>query len=123
MPAVSRYFDHVQSSPPIRSSAIFFSDSYSIISFHFQNAPKLERNLDAGKKKDKSPKSETVAETAHKEKKEKRELQATSTPATIKKQGKVATEDDGEPVPSMIDLRVGRVVDGMLFFGSALSTP
>lgn len=28
-----------------------------------------------------------------------------------KKPGKASAEDDGEPVPSMIDLRVGRIVD------------
>ena len=131
MPAVTRFFDHIQSSLPIRSSAAFFSDSYSIILFSLQNAPKLERSLDASKKKDKSPKTitETVAETVptlyqHRDKgkkKERGELETTSTPATNKKQGKAAAEDDGDPVPSMIDLRVGRIVDSTLFFASILS--
>lgn len=129
MPAVTRYFDHIQSAPAVRSSATLFDDSYKIISFDLQHAPKSERNPDSGKKRDKALKTTAakqdgvVAETSSsadkqspKEKGKKKEKAEQATAASnavaTKKQGKAPAEDDGEPVPSMIDLRVGHIVDG-----------
>jgi len=91
----------------------------------------LERNPNAGKKV-KSIKttttqnSEAVAETpvrtsdkkTQKEKgkkKEKADAVPSSNAVATKKQGSTPADDDGEPVPSMIDLRVGRIVDGKAF--------
>jgi aminoacyl tRNA synthase complex-interacting multifunctional protein 1 len=134
IPAVTRYFDHVQSAPAIRSSAASLGDSYSVISFDLQDAPRLERNPEAGKKKDKSVKTtaaqhaETVAETyirtsADKQpqkekgkKKEKVDAATSSNAVATKKQGTAPTDDNGEPVPSMIDLRVGHIVDSKVCF-------
>jgi hypothetical protein len=86
--------------------------------------PKPERNPDAGKKKDKSVKTTTVhhavAETSVRDKqpqkekgkkKERGDAATSSNAVPTKKQGAVPAEDDGEPVPSMIDLRVGHIVD------------
>lgn len=131
IPSVTRYFDHVQSAPAIRSSAASLGDSYSIISFDLQDAPKLERNPEAGKKV-KSVKtttaqnSEAVAETSVRtsdkkpqkekgKKKEKADAVPSSNAVAAKKQGTAPADDDGEPVPSMIDLRVGRIVDSKAF--------
>jgi aminoacyl tRNA synthase complex-interacting multifunctional protein 1 len=134
IPSVTRYFDHIQSAPAIRSSAASFGDSYSIIPFNLQDAPKLERNPEAGKKV-KSVKtttttttqnSEAVAETSVRtsdkkpqkekgKKKEKADAAPSSNAVATKKQGTAPADDDGEPVPSMIDLRVGRIVDSKAF--------
>lgn len=111
-----------------------------MIPFDLENAPKLERKADPPKEKKKAPKAEAApaqaaasssaapapekkskkadkapaqpaqegaegAKTQKKEKKEKKPAEESS------KKGKPAAEDAGEPVPSMIDLRVGHIVD------------
>lgn len=105
--------------------------------------PKLERKADPPKKKDKASKAPASAEVSgaatpakrsatpagdaqdaaaqKKEKKEKKEKVKTAEGGNGKKAaggnggGKAAAaEDAGEPVPSMIDLRVGHIIDGML---------
>ncbi|KAJ7288347.1 hypothetical protein C8J57DRAFT_1430480 [Mycena rebaudengoi] len=114
-PSVTRYFDHIQSAPA-----------------------GAERKVEAPKKKEKAAAKEAenvaVAGTSKvaavaaeptavpgegkaqkKEKKEKKKDGAADEGG--KKKGaapaKAAAADDGEPVPSMIDLRVGRIVDIM----------
>ncbi|KAF5385638.1 hypothetical protein D9757_005447 [Collybiopsis confluens] len=133
-PSVTRYFDHIQSIPPVRSIANA-SSSFSVVNLDLTNAPKIERAADAPKKKEKKdattpePTSSTPATSAlpaanegkgqKKEKKEKKEKPAIAdTAKENKKEGKKAASgkstpapDEGEPVPSMIDLRVGHILD------------
>lgn len=129
-PSLTRYFDHIQASPPVRSSADTLTPSFNLVAFDFENAPKPERKAEPSKKKDK--KSAVEAEKAAAEepvaapstdkvpKKEKKEKKggAVATEETSKKKaaggGKAAPVDEGEPVPSMIDLRVGRIIDSRL---------
>ncbi|KAF7982906.1 hypothetical protein HWV62_25172 [Athelia sp. TMB] len=119
-PAVTRYFDHIQSAPSVRQSADILAPAFSMVEFDIENAPKPERKAEPPKKKEK--KVDQVAEAVvgaavaakdkvtavvtdakpGKEKKEKKK-DAAKAPA--------AAEDAGEPVPSMIDLRVGHIVD------------
>ena len=139
-PALTRYFDHLQSRPPVRESAASISPPFDLVSFDLENAPKIERKAEPPKKKDKKPGQNTQASQPaaavpaekagppasasdsvpekkdKKEKKEKKAKEAADGP--MKKKGANAgakaaePEDAGEPVPSMIDLRVGRIVDG-----------
>lgn len=135
-PALTRYFDHIQSSSPFRKSADSLS-AFPLISFDLENAPPLERSTEKPKKKEKAaakaateePSTDAQAASApavaedkdgkpqgvKKEKKAKKEG-APSADAGKKKAGggggKAAPVDEGEPVPSMIELRVGHIVDG-----------
>ncbi|KAF8133668.1 hypothetical protein EV363DRAFT_1430225 [Boletus edulis] len=129
-PATTRYFDHIQTLPSALSPA------FSTVPFDFESAPKMERKQEPPKKKEKAPKavdqtaagekSEVAAKSKEnasrppKEKKEKKEKEKKkdATPQDGGKKGKgdagggtASAEDTGEPVPSMIDLRVGRILD------------
>lgn len=140
---MTRYFDHIQCRPPIRASAESFGDTFKLLSFDLENAPKMERKTEPAKKKAKAPK-EAVPESAQssaiestkvstnsstpvpgegeggqkKDKKEKQKAVAAepgNRQGSSSKKGHVAkppAADEGEPVPSMIDLRVGHIVDG-----------
>ncbi|KAG1818433.1 uncharacterized protein BJ212DRAFT_1345513 [Suillus subaureus] len=121
-PAVTRYFDHIQTRP-----------SFSSVSFDLASAPPIERKVDAPKKKEKAAAvAEQVEPTAvapvskenkspedkPKEKKEKKKDAAAADNGGKKKEkastpagGKTVAEDAGEPVPSMIDMRIGHIVD------------
>ncbi|KAM6494163.1 hypothetical protein JOM56_010524 [Amanita muscaria] len=135
-PALTRYFDHIQSRPLVRESATAVTPPFEPVQFNFENAPKIERKVEAPKKKDKNTKPNagsaqpTPAETINaqtssvvdqaaerKEKKEKKPKEKEQADNSQKKKstnagGKAAQpEDAGEPVPSMIDLRVGHIVD------------
>ncbi|EKM51492.1 uncharacterized protein PHACADRAFT_149923 [Phanerochaete carnosa HHB-10118-sp] len=140
-PAVTRYFDHIQNRPLVREAATPFAPAFSLVPFDLENAPSIERKADPPKEKKKVPKAADQAESssaaapaekkskkkeaaqtvdesvnkdadaaAPKEKKEKKPAQESG-----KKGGNApkAAEDAGEPVPSMIDLRVGHIVDIM----------
>jgi len=137
---LTRYFNHIQSLPSVRSSADTLAPSFSIVQFDLENAPKAERKAEPSKKKDKKPaeaaeKLATPAPSASvtaapppagkAPKKEKKEKKKEDVEDARKKKansgGKAApAADEGEPVPSMIDLRVGHIVDGLLrlFFTS-----
>lgn len=136
-PALTRYFDHIQNRPAVRASAEKLSPAFSIVSFDLDNAPAQERKAEPPKKKEKKPVTEAVkekvveAKDAVKEKvaavsekvaqkKEKKE-KAEKKPAGEKEEGgkkkggpppkQAAAEDAGEPQPSMIDLRIGKIVE------------
>ncbi|KAF7288574.1 hypothetical protein HMN09_01386500 [Mycena chlorophos] len=122
-PSVTRYFDHVQSAVPVRTAADALS--FAQVTFELADAPRVERKVEPPKKKEKkvapavnasAPPAESTAPPAvesapapaaeakpKKEKKEKKEKGCAA----------AAAEDSGEPVPSMIDLRVGHIVDIM----------
>ena len=136
---MTRYFDHIQCRPPIRASAKSFGDAFKLLAFDVENAPKTERKAEPPKKKEKAPK-ETVsasaqnsaiestkeassssipsAEEPKKDRKEKHKAVAAAEPVNSKgssgnkKGNAVKPVVDDEPVPSMIDLRVGHIVDG-----------
>ena len=120
----------------MRDSATSISPPFELVSFDLENAPKIERKAEPPKKKEKKPEQNAQASQSaaavpaekeppvsapdnvpekkdKKEKKEKKPKEATDVSAKKKAGGKAAEpEDAGEPVPSMIDLRVGRIVDG-----------
>ncbi|KAH8104556.1 nucleic acid-binding protein [Cristinia sonorae] len=139
-PAITRYFDHIQNRASVRKTAESLSPAFSLVPFDLENAPKLERKADPPKEKKKPavPAAEGAAAPAKKEKKDKKDKEAAAVsveatevkeeaaPAAGKAQKKEkkekekkpaaekkapAAEDAGEPVPSMIDLRVGKIVD------------
>jgi aminoacyl tRNA synthase complex-interacting multifunctional protein 1 len=140
-PALTRYFDRTQSHAEVRKVAETLSPNFSLVSFDLKNAPKIDRNAQPAKKKEKSTnQAEVTAEPSDKQ------GEPTPTPAPSasktdlsetkdKKRGKkdkakqhgaenneggtsgknakvAAVDDSGDPVPSMIDLRVGHIVDG-----------
>ena len=137
---MTRYFDHIQCRPPIRASAESFGDSFKLLAFDLENAPKMERKTEPPKKKERASK-ETVSASAQdsaiestkeasnsstsfsiegkepkKDRKDKHKAVATepvnSKGSSNKKGNPAKPLADDEPVPSMIDLRVGHIVDG-----------
>ncbi|KAG1906416.1 uncharacterized protein F5891DRAFT_1181828 [Suillus fuscotomentosus] len=103
-PAVTRYFDHIQTRPSVLAAASALSPPFSLVSFDFSSAPPIERKVDAPKKKEKAA---AVAEQAERTPVAAREKEKASAPAG----SKAVAEDAGEPVPSMIDMRIGHIVD------------
>lgn len=144
-PSITRYFDHIQNQEPIRTAVEPFAPVFGVVYFDFDNAPALERQTEPPKKKEKKPtpapsstpvapaaeteevKSQAQEKETKKEKKEKKQDAGKQEDGKKNKGGKVApvAEDAGEPVPSMIDLRVGHIVDGGSFsshvMGGAIS--
>ena len=126
----------------MQTAAQALSPAFSVVPFDFESAPKIERKQEATKK-EKAPKTvdkpatgENIVVAAksretrpreppkEKEKKEKKRDAATAGAEEGGKMskggasGKAPPEDAGEPVPSMIDLRVGHIVDGMYLWPS-----
>ncbi|OCH91862.1 nucleic acid-binding protein [Obba rivulosa] len=139
-PAVTRYFDHIQHRPAVRAAAAPLAPAFSIVALDLANTPALERKADPPKEKKKkaeaagpaepAPKKEKgkaaaevkqakeeTGEKAQKKEKKEKEKKAEAAEGGKKKEkaaggGKPAAEEAaGEPVPSMIDLRVGHIVD------------
>ena len=124
----------------MRTHAEQFTPAFSLIKLHLENAPKVERKAEPPKKKEKKEKIPAPVEAvkekpveaatsvkskaeglvdgsaSKKDKKGKKEVTAKSEESGKKKapagQKPAAAEDAGEPVPSMIDLRVGHIIDG-----------
>ncbi|KAJ7250881.1 hypothetical protein B0H12DRAFT_1019064 [Mycena haematopus] len=141
-PSVTRYFDHIQTRAPVRTAADALAPALAPVAFDFTDAPRVERVVEAPKKKDKAAKAPEVQEAGtskaaappadavapaegkaqkkeKKEKEKKKDATAAGDEAGGKKKGAApakaaaAAADDGEPVPSMIELRVGHIVDIM----------
>ncbi|THH27988.1 hypothetical protein EUX98_g6201 [Antrodiella citrinella] len=138
-PAVTRYFDHIQNRPSVRKAAESLASAFSLVPFDLEGAPKLERKTDPPKEKKKpAPPAEGAAPKAASAKKEKKEAPAAQAQAETAKSEEAGTSgkaqkkekkekkpaandggnkkaaepaDAGEPVPSMIDLRVGKIID------------
>jgi len=132
-PALTRYFDHIQTTPSVRKSAESLAPAFSLVLFDLDNAPKPERKAEAPKKKEKKidnpadtsvttakDKEKTTAGAvegktdgkAPKEKKEKKkDAGGDGKKVDVSKKVAPSAEDAGEPVPSMIDLRVGHIID------------
>lgn len=125
----------MQNRPAIRASAEKLSPAFSLVTFDLDNAPAQERKAEPPKKKEKKSVAEAVKEkvsevkdavkekaiaasdkaTPKKEKKEKKPT-AGANEERGKKKGEsppkqAAAEDAGEPQPSMIDLRIGKIVE------------
>ncbi|KAF8073600.1 hypothetical protein FPV67DRAFT_1620837 [Lyophyllum atratum] len=129
LPTLTRFFDHIQSLPAVRTSADTLSPSFDLVAFDLEDAPKPERKAEPVKKKEKKPAAaeaekaavETPAAAAPSEKAPKKEKKEKNKGAAAEDSGKkkaagggkAPAADEGEPVPSMIDLRVGRIVDIM----------
>jgi hypothetical protein len=114
----------------VRTSAEALAPAFNFVPLDFSAAPRIERKALDTKKKEKPPKStENSAlqapaankaegsETKPVKKKEKQDPVAGK--GEKKKKGAekpkatpVATEDAGSSIPSMIDLRVGHIVEG-----------
>ncbi|KAK0201895.1 hypothetical protein DFS33DRAFT_1030352 [Desarmillaria ectypa] len=127
-PALTRYFDHIQSSSPVRKAADPLS-IFPLVAFDFTNTPKIDRTAEPPKKKLKASSTPTqapsppaeksskeaspAAEGKPQQKKEKKEKKKdiVTQDSGKKKAGKAPAADEGEPVPSMIDLRVGHIID------------
>ena len=148
---MTRYFDHIQHRPAVRTSAAALAPAFALVPIDVDGAPTLERKAEAPReKKAKGPKalatptssgvatpaSESGAATPAKPQKVKKQPSeakdaesGASTPGgkAQKKEkkekkpaeegkkggnGKAAADDAGEPVPSMVDLRVGHIVQG-----------
>lgn len=140
-PAVTRYFDHIQTRPSVRKSAEALAPAFSLVTIDLEGAPKAERKAEPPKEKKKKaaatptesgastpaskqrkaqPATETAkatesgASAGKAQKKEKKEKK----PAEESKKGNRAPAGDaGEPVPSMIDLRVGHIVQSEHEYG------
>ncbi|KAF8645265.1 hypothetical protein AX16_008089 [Volvariella volvacea WC 439] len=132
-PALTRYFDHIQSIQSVREVADKLSAPFPLLPFPLDEAPKLERKVEPPKKKEKAkpvaaegsqaPAAATSAPTekveaaaaggekAQKKEKKEKKKDASEEGKQKKTPVKAAAADDGEPVPSMIDLRVGHIVD------------
>src|ERR1700683_5431408 len=127
----------MQTSPSVRKTADSLTPAFAVVLFDLDNAPKPKRTAEPPKKKDKkadNPADATVTAakdkgkaiasavegkndaTAPKETKEKKKDAGAVHGKKAAGSGKAAAsaEDVGEPVPSMIDLRVGHIVDGQL---------
>ena len=137
---MTRYFDHIQCRPHIRSFAESFGDSFRLLAFDIENAPKTERKTEPPKKKERASKEAVLASAKGSAIESTKEASNTSTPSveepkkdrkdkhkaavaeaaepvnskgSSNKKGNAAKPPaDDEPAPSMIDLRVGHIVDG-----------
>ncbi|KIJ54689.1 hypothetical protein M422DRAFT_24595 [Sphaerobolus stellatus SS14] len=132
-PSLTRFFDYIQTRPQIRAAADSLDPPLSIVSIDVDHAPKPVRNAEPAKKKEKATKAGEVAADAaavkeekpaaaapaqqkegKKEKKDKEAKPKKEAAEGGKKGGKAAAPAAAEPsvpVPSMIDLRVGHIVD------------
>ncbi|KAL1748557.1 hypothetical protein HDZ31DRAFT_29356 [Schizophyllum fasciatum] len=132
VPAVTRHFDHIQHLPPVRAAAEPLAPAFAVVPFDIDNAPPQERVQEAPKKKEKKKAADAAPAAAaktteaadkpaaadkapKKEKKEKKpKAEAPGQPTekkTKEKKAAPAPEEPAEPAPSMIDLRVGRIVE------------
>ena len=129
-PALTRYFDHIQNRPAVRASAEKLSPAFSLVTFDLDNAPVQERKAEPPKKKEKKPVAEAVKEKVSEVKDTVKEKVAvalkkekTGKKPAVSANGEggkkksesppkqAAAEDVGEPQPSMIDLRVGKIAE------------
>ncbi|KAF8526237.1 nucleic acid-binding protein [Hysterangium stoloniferum] len=135
-PSVTRYFDHIQTRPAVRAAADSVTPPYSLVSIDVENAPKPVRIVAPSKKAPKAPVADAAAAPAttakeestatatvtapgkkerKKEPKEKKAEAAAIDAGGKKGSGRGApapvANEPSVPIPSMIDLRVGHIVD------------
>ncbi|KAH9179239.1 nucleic acid-binding protein [Lactarius sanguifluus] len=136
-PSLSRYFDHIQSRPSVRKSAEALSPAFDLVRLDFSTAPPIARKALEAKKKEKpsKPAEKDLAPTSTPAAIESGVVKKAGGPegkppktkekkqgAAVEKDGKktaadngkatpAVAEDAGPPIPSMIDLRVGHIID------------
>lgn len=127
---MTRYFDHIQSQAVVRQAAEKLAPDFAPVAFDFDSAPKPERKAEPSKKKKKADpvaaedtpvqtkeaaaveaSSSAPPEQGKQQKKEKKEKKKDAGSESAKKGAAAEPADAGEPVPSMIDLRVGHIVE------------
>jgi aminoacyl tRNA synthase complex-interacting multifunctional protein 1 len=113
----------------VRKSAEALAPAFDLLPLDFSTAPRIERKALDTKKKEKPLKSTEnsalpapaankteSSETKPVKKKEKQDAASgkdeNKKAAEKSKATSAATEDAGSPIPSMIDLRVGHIVEG-----------
>jgi aminoacyl tRNA synthase complex-interacting multifunctional protein 1 len=116
----------------VRKSAEAVAPAFDLVTLDFSTAPPIERKALETKKKEKLPKAtensasptpaanraerSEASEAKPAKKKEKRDAVAgkdeKKKAADGPKTTSAANEDAGSPIPSMIDLRVGHIVEG-----------
>lgn len=113
----------------MRKSAEAVAPAFDLVPLDFSNAPPVERKPLETKKKEKLPKSTensasavpaaNKAERSEVKAPKKKEKQNAAVGKDEKKKAadspkatSAAAEDAGSPIPSMIDLRVGHIVEG-----------
>ncbi|KAL9711076.1 G4 quadruplex nucleic acid binding protein [Leucoagaricus gongylophorus] len=138
IPCVSRYLDHIQNQESIRIGAAPFAPAFEFIRFDFEDAPAIERRREKREKRIvDTPSLDSVPpalaapvpssvpstpgptvidapapESSFQERVQKKEKKKDAREEGEKKRkGGKEEEIGGEPVPSMIDLRVGHIVD------------
>jgi aminoacyl tRNA synthase complex-interacting multifunctional protein 1 len=137
-PSLSRYFDHIQSRPTVRKSAEALSPAFDLIRLDFSTAPPIERKALEAKKKEKPSNLKAAEQDAtltstpaaiNSPVTKKAGRPEGKPPKTKEKQGPpaekagkktvadnnkatAASEDAGPAIPSMIDLRVGHIIEG-----------
>ncbi len=138
-PAVTRYFDHIQHLQPVTEARTILSDTpFLLKEFDLAHMPALERKVEVKEKKAKKEGGEGAAPAAAasapgkagKKAKKGKEEPATETAAAIAEPAAAASEPQqgkkkekkekappapaapSVPMPSMIDLRVGKVLEG-----------
>jgi len=132
----------------VRKSAEALAPAFDVIRLDFSTAPPIERKAPEAKKKEKPSKPtekdttpasaraavhSSVAKKAGgsegkpQKTKEKQsaatERDGTKSAANNGKATSAGTEDVGPPIPSMIDLRVGHIVDGTPVYCMQIATP
>jgi len=138
VPAVTRYFDHIQHLKPVRDArSLLQSSPYVLKEFDLDNMPPLERKVEVKEKKAKKAAADgqqpAAVAAAGKEGKKGKETPADKQPETVaaaaagkegegkkekqpkeKKERKPAPPPAAAaaPAPIMIDLRVGKVLEG-----------
>ncbi|KAI0004514.1 nucleic acid-binding protein [Russula compacta] len=136
-PALTRYFDHIQSRPSVRKSAEALAPAFDLVPLDFSTAHPIDRKALEAKKKEKPTKptensassapARPAADSAPANKEECSEVKPAKRKekhgAAAEKDGKkkaadnpkttfaAVSEDAGSPNPSMIDLRVGHIVE------------
>ena len=101
---------------------------FALVSLDLDNSPKIERKAEPAQAKDKASKKsppeqererpaaaspKDVAPEGKEKKKKEKKQPAEKNETAAKAPTKAAADDSGPPVPSMIDLRVGKIVEGV----------
>jgi aminoacyl tRNA synthase complex-interacting multifunctional protein 1 len=140
-PAVTRYYNHIQHLQSVAEARTLLRDTpYLLVEFDLANMPPIERKVEVKEKKAKKDSAKTavapesvaskstkavdtpaqdngnaaateLASSTDGTKKAKKEKKEKAPAATESKKAKPAPEPTS-PLPSMIDLRVGKVLEG-----------
>ncbi|KAJ9095789.1 hypothetical protein QFC20_006584 [Naganishia adeliensis] len=120
IPSVTRYIDHIQHLKAVNEArTILPNEPYWLVTFDLDNMPPLERKVEERRKEKPTPAETTPVEAAKPaaegekpqgQKKEKKPKEK-KPEGDNKKAAKPAPPPATGPLPSMIDLRVGKVLE------------